>query len=84
MAFFIEYLDTSVKTLEEVESLLKVPVLAVIPKNISLLINGKDDNPDSEAYRIMRTNIEFNRKSPSASSITIVMDGSRGRSCARA
>jgi capsular exopolysaccharide synthesis family protein len=75
LAFFIEYLDTSVKTLEEVESLLKVPVLAVIPKNISLLINGKDDNPDSEAYRIMRTNIEFNRKSPSASSITIVSGG---------
>jgi len=75
LAFFIEYLDTSVKTLEEVESLLKVPVLAVIPKNISLLIDGKDDNPDSEAYRIMRTNIEFNRKSPSASSITIVSGG---------
>lgn len=75
LAFFIEYLDTSVKTLEEVESLLKVPVLAVIPKNISLLIRGRDDNPDSEAYRIMRTNIEFNRKSPSASSITIVSGG---------
>ena len=81
LAFFIEYLDTSVKTLEEVESLLKVPVLAVIPKNISLLINGKDDNPDSEAYRIMRTNIEFNRKSPSSSSITIVSGGpSEGKS----
>jgi capsular exopolysaccharide synthesis family protein len=81
LAFFIEYLDTSVKTLEEVESLLKAPVLSVIPKNISLLINGKDDNPDSEAYRIMRTNIEFNRKSPSASSITIVSGGpSEGKS----
>lgn len=75
LAFFIEYLDTSVKTLEEVENLLKVPVLAVIPKNISLLIRGRDDNPDSEAYRIMRTNIEFNRKSPSASSITMVSGG---------
>jgi capsular exopolysaccharide synthesis family protein len=75
LAFFIEYLDTSVKTLEEVENLLKVPVLAVIPKNISLLIKGRDDNPDSEAYRIMRTNIEFNRKSPSASSITMVSGG---------
>lgn len=75
LAFFIEYLDTSVKTLEEVESLLKVPVLAVIPKNISILIRGNDDNPDSEAYRIMRTNIEFNRKSPAASSITMVSGG---------
>lgn len=75
LAFFIEYLDTSVKTMEEVESLLKVPVLAVIPKGISLLIDQQADNPDAEAYRIMRTNIEFNRKSPAASTITVVSGG---------
>jgi capsular exopolysaccharide synthesis family protein len=75
LAFFIEYLDTSVKTLEDVETFLQVPVLAVIPKGISLLINESDDNPDAEAYRIMRTNIEFNRKSPDANTITIVSGG---------
>ena len=75
LAFFIEYLDTSVKTLQDLEKILQVPVLAVIPKDISLLIRGSDDNPDAEAYRIMRTNIEFNRKSPAASSITIVSGG---------
>lgn len=75
LAFFIEYLDTSVKTMEEVETLLGVPVLAVIPKDISLLIEQQKDNPDAEAYRIMRTNIEFNRKSPAASTITIVSGG---------
>ncbi|MBU6181458.1 MAG: polysaccharide biosynthesis tyrosine autokinase [Verrucomicrobia bacterium] len=75
LAFFIEYLDTSVKTMEEVETLLQVPVLSVIPKDISLLIRQPDDHPDAEAYRIMRTNIEFNRKSPSASTITLVSGG---------
>jgi len=75
LAFFIEYLDTSVKTLEDLEVIFKMPVLAVIPKDISLLLHESDDNPDAEAYRIMRTNIEFNRKSPSASSITIVSGG---------
>ncbi|MEI6032685.1 MAG: polysaccharide biosynthesis tyrosine autokinase [Verrucomicrobiae bacterium] len=75
LAFFIEYLDTSVKTMEDVESFLQVPVLAVIPKNISLLINDTDDNPDAEAYRIMRTNIEFNRKSPDANTITVISGG---------
>jgi len=75
LAFFIEYLDTSVKTMEDVETFLQVPVLAVIPKNISLLINDADDNPDAEAYRIMRTNIEFNRKSPDANTITIISGG---------
>ncbi|TSA37293.1 MAG: polysaccharide biosynthesis tyrosine autokinase [Verrucomicrobiaceae bacterium] len=75
LAFFIEYLDTSVKTMEDVETFLQVPVLAVIPKNISLLVNDTDDNPDAEAYRIMRTNIEFNRKSPDANTITIISGG---------
>lgn len=75
LAFFIEYLDTSVKTMEDVETYLKVPVLAVIPKNISVLIHEGDDNPDAEAYRIMRTNIEFNRKSPDAKTITIISGG---------
>ena len=75
LAFFIEYLDTSVKTMEDVESFLQVPVLAVIPKNITLLIDDADDNPDAEAYRIMRTNIEFNRKSPDANTVTIISGG---------
>ncbi len=75
LAFFIEYLDTSVKTMEDVETFLQVPVLAVIPKNITVLINDTDDNPDAEAYRIMRTNIEFNRKSPDANTITVISGG---------
>ncbi|HRJ70612.1 MAG TPA: polysaccharide biosynthesis tyrosine autokinase [Terrimicrobiaceae bacterium] len=75
LAFFIEYLDTSVKTMEDVEQLLQVPVLAVIPKNISLLLNEPPDNPDAEAYRILRTNIEFNRKNPDANTVTIVSGG---------
>ncbi len=75
LAFFIEYLDTSVKTMEDVENFLQVPVLAVIPKNISLLMNESADNPDAEAYRIMRTNVEFNRKNPDANTVTIVSGG---------
>lgn len=75
LAFFIEYLDTSVKTMEDVESFLKVPVLAVIPKGISLLVNENKDNADAEAYRILRTNIEFNRKNPDANTITMISGG---------
>ena len=40
LAFFIEYLDTSVKTMEDVEGLLDVPVLAIIPRNIKLSVQG--------------------------------------------
>jgi capsular exopolysaccharide synthesis family protein len=75
IAFFLEYLDTSVKTLEDVERYLQVPVLAVIPKDISILHKQNGISPDSEAYRILRTNIEFNRKNPEDNSITVVSGG---------
>jgi polysaccharide biosynthesis transport protein len=75
LAFFIEYLDTSVKTMDDVESLLGVPVLAIIPKNISLLHQAEGDTPDAEAYRILRTNIEFNRPNPEANTISLVSGG---------
>ena len=75
LAFFIEYLDTSVKTMQDVESLLGVPVLAIIPKNIRLLHKEVGDTPDAEAYRILRTNIEFNRKNPEANTFSVVSGG---------
>jgi len=75
LAFFIEYLDTSVKTMDDVEGLLGVPVLAIIPKNITLLHKTKGDTPDAEAYRILRTNIEFNRPNPEANTISLVSGG---------
>jgi polysaccharide biosynthesis transport protein len=75
LAFFIEYLDTSVKTMEDAESLLGVPVLAIIPKGIGLLHKERGDSPDAEAYRILRTNIEFNRKNPQANTISLVSGG---------
>ena len=75
IAFFLEYLDTSVKSLEDVERYLQVPVLAVIPKDISLLHRQRGSSPDAEAYRILRTNIEFNRKNPEDNVITVVSGG---------
>ena len=75
IAFFLEYLDTSIKSLEDVEKYLQVPVLAVIPKDISLLHKQRGSSPDAEAYRILRTNIEFNRKNPEDNVITVVSGG---------
>jgi capsular exopolysaccharide synthesis family protein len=75
LAFLIEYLDTSVKTMQDIEAALGVPVLAVIPRDVPILKDAPPDCPDAEGYRIMRTNIEFNRKSPDANSLTIVSGG---------
>lgn len=75
VAFFLEYLDTSVKSLEDVERYLQVPVLAVIPKDVGVLYKQSGMSPDAEAYRILRTNIEFNRKNPEDNAITVVSGG---------
>ncbi len=75
LAFALEYLDTSVKTLDDVERFLGVPVLAVIPQGVGVLHRESGFNPDAEAYRILRTNIEFNRRDANANCITVVSGG---------
>ncbi len=75
IAFFLEYLDTSVKTLEDVERYLQIPVLAVVPTDVNVLHKQSGMSPDAEAYRILRTNIEFNRNNPEDNSITVVSGG---------
>ena len=75
LAFLIEYLDTSVKTMQDIEAALGVPVLAVIPRDVAVLKDVPADCSDAEGYRIMRTNIEFNRKSQDANTITLVSGG---------
>ncbi len=62
LAYFVEYLDTSVKTIEDIERSMKVPVLGVIPQKVRPL-NEEGANPaHAESYRILRTNIQFSEK----------------------
>lgn len=75
LAFFIEYLDTSVKTIEDIERYLALPVLAVIPKDIVTLLKQKRDTADAEAYRILKANIEFNQTDREANTYTLVSGG---------
>ena len=75
IAFFLEHMDTSVKSLEDVERFLNVSVLAVIPRDVGVLHKQSGLSPDAEAYRILRTNIEFNRKNPEDNAITVVSGG---------
>lgn len=75
LAFFIEYLDTSVKTIDDVERALQAPVLGVIPQNVGSLLDEGPDSPHAEAYRVLRTNILFSQKDPKFNTITIVSGG---------
>ncbi|MFC4993730.1 GumC family protein [Rubritalea tangerina] len=75
IAFALELMDTSVKSLEDVERYLQVPVLAVVPKDVGVLHKQSTSSPDAEAYRILRTNIEFNRPNQNDNAITVVSGG---------
>ena len=75
LAFFIEYLDTSVKTIDDVERTLQAPVLGVIPQNVGSLLEEGLDSPHAEAYRVLRTNVLFSRKDPKHSAVTVLSGG---------
>jgi capsular exopolysaccharide synthesis family protein len=75
LAFFIEYLDTSVKTIDDVERALQSPVLGVIPQNVGYLIDEGVESQHAEAYRVLRTNLLFSRKDERLNSIVVVSAG---------
>jgi len=75
LAFFIEYLDTSVKTIDDVERALQAPVLGVIPQNVGYLIEEGAESPHAEAYRVLRTNLMFARKDDKLNTAAVVSAG---------
>ncbi len=75
LAFFIEYLDTSVKTIDEVERVFQAPVLGVIPQNVGSLMDEGVDSSHAEAYRVLRTNILFSRKDENLNTLVVVSAG---------
>lgn len=70
-AFFLEYLDQTIKNAGDVERVIGVPVLGLIPYDATLAAsNGKHasitiitrqgvDQPAAEAFRSLRTNVTF-------------------------
>jgi capsular exopolysaccharide synthesis family protein len=75
LAFFIEYLDTSVKTIDDVERIFQAPVLGVIPQNVGYLIDEGPESKYAEAYRVLRTNILFSRKNDQSNTVVVVSAG---------
>ncbi len=62
LAYFVEYLDTSVKTIDEIERSMDLPVLGVIPQKVVPLYEESANPAHAEPYRILRTNIQFSQK----------------------
>lgn len=74
LAYFIEYLDTSIKTVDDVERSMGLPVLGVIPQKVRPLIEEGPESPHAEAYRVLRTNMQFAAKA-SGGAIAMVSGG---------
>ncbi len=75
LAFFIEYLDTSIKTMDDVERFLGVSVLAVIPKGAKFLSTDDPNSRFAEGYRILCAKLNLTGARASARSITVLSGG---------
>lgn len=82
VAFLIEYLDDTIRTPEDVERVLKLPIIGYIG-DISLSKGEVVDahvlkhprSPVSEAFRSLRTNLEFTNVDHSLNKILIASSG---------
>ena len=59
---FVEYLDTSVKTVEDVERYMSIAVLGIVPQKVKALNDPNARSGHAEAYRVMRTNVKSSAK----------------------
>jgi polysaccharide biosynthesis transport protein len=75
LAYFIEYLDTSIKTIDDIERTLGLQILGVIPQKVRILTEESQNSPAYEAYRILWTNIEFARQDNRIQSIMVTSGG---------
>jgi Mrp family chromosome partitioning ATPase len=75
LAFFIEYLDTSIKTMDDVEKFLGISVLAVIPNGAKFLSIDDPNSRFAEGYRILCAKLNLTGARSSARSITVLSGG---------
>jgi succinoglycan biosynthesis transport protein ExoP len=77
VAFLIEYLDTSVKTMADAETLLGLPVLTVIPNKGGPmpLVQDSGKLPHAEGYRILRAKLDLKVQNGIGPSLTMLSGG---------
>lgn len=61
LAFFVEYLDTTIKGVDDVEKYLATGVLGIIPQKIRLLNAPSARAKHSEVYRVLRMNLKSSK-----------------------
>ncbi len=78
LAYFIEYLDTSIKTADDVERWINLPVLGLIPQKVRPLIEEGPDSDHAEGYRVLRTNMSFTDAGGPTKGAFAVLSGGAG------
>jgi succinoglycan biosynthesis transport protein ExoP len=77
VAFLIEYLDTSVKTMADAEQLLGLPVLSVIPNKggpMPVTVHAAR-LPHAEGYRILRAKLDLKVQNGIGTSLSVLSGG---------
>lgn len=66
IVFLVEYLDNTLKTVDDVERILQLPVIGFIAEidggmddTAGVYVHRQPRSPVSEAFRLLRTNLEF-------------------------
>jgi len=78
LAYFIEYLDTSIKTADDVERWIDLPVLGLIPQKVRPLVEEGPDSDHAEGYRVLRTNMSFAESGGPTKGAFAVLSGGAG------
>jgi len=75
LAFFIEYIDTSVKTVEDIEKFINSTILGIIPQKVRPLLVEGPESRHAESYRVLRTNIQFAKPMADGHSLCLTSGG---------
>lgn len=70
VVFFLDYLDNTIRSTEDIEQFLRLNLLAIIPKE-----RPGTEKAVKEAYQSLRTNLMFSRKSKTGNTLLVTSAG---------
>jgi len=75
IAYFLEYLDTSMKTVDDVERYLQMPVLGIIPQKVLPLNEESPESSHAEPYRVLLTNLQYANREVGGGAFSVLSGG---------
>ncbi len=75
VALLVEFLDTSFRSIEDLEAQLGLPILGVVPREVSLLTKESFNGPEAEPYRVVQTNLDLAAGKDAARILTVQSAG---------